>query len=183
MSGSRTVQVLKRDGSWEAFDARKLAGAMCKAIAACDSGRPQAQALAMAGVIGTFLQRRQSHCVSSAAIFEMAVKVLRGVNQPQVADAFERHHSLRSIGRRRLRVRQDNGRLTCWDKSWLAKFAARSWELSTTTGRMIAGRIEARLLEEGQTVVMRRAVLDEMNAHVASLGLADAVPVRQYALE
>jgi hypothetical protein len=48
---------------------------------------------------------------------------------------------------------------------------------------VIAGQVEASLIAAGRQVVSRGEVVEKMNALVAAFGLADAVPVRQYALD
>lgn len=180
MSGSRMVRVLKRDGSAEDFRSRKLALSIWRALSR--SGREYTDAADLAAAIEMYLTHRQCQCISSAAVFEMTVKVLRRVLFFSAADAMEAHSRARSAGRKGLRLRHAMGQESAWDKSWLAKLACRSWELTPTTGRIIAGLVEAELLAIGPKRVDRGEVLDRMNACVAALGLADAVPVRQYAL-
>lgn len=181
MNGSRKVRVLKRDGSAEGFSRRKLAASMWRAMkGTCGKFRDAAE---LARAVEIYLVRRGCLCTSSAAVLEMTMKVLRRVGLPAAADAMESHSSWRSSRRKHLRVLQDGGRLTRWDKSWLAKFVCRSWDLLPVTGRIVAGIVELELLAEPCRELSRQEVIVRMNECVASLGLADAVPVRQYALE
>ena len=177
MSGSGTVQVLKSDGNLEDFDSRKLSAAMWRVIRTHGGSYDQASELGAA--MALYLDRVSWVCITSAAVFEMCVKVLRQVGFSPAAEALEDHREWRNARRRRLRVRHDTGKVTLWEKSWLCEFARRSWHLSGSAARIIAGRIEADLLAETQTSVSRQAVVDRLNAYVAGYGLADAVPVQQ----
>jgi hypothetical protein len=181
VNGSRKVRVLKRDGSAEDFSRRKLAASMWRAMKG--AGGEFRDAAELAKAVEIYLVRRRSMCTSSAAILEMTVKVLRRVCLPSAADSLEAHHAWRAGGRKRLRVRHEGGRVTRWDKSWLAKFVCRSWDVLPVTGRIVAGMLELELLAEGRREFDREEVIARMNGYVAALGLADAVPVRQYALE
>jgi hypothetical protein len=73
--------------------------------------------------------------------------------------------------------------VTGWDKSWLAKFVCQSWDVLPATGRIVAAMLESDLLGEEQRHFSREELIRRMNECVAALGLADTVPVRQYALE
>ncbi len=181
MNGSRTVRVLKRDGSVEDFDRPKLAGAMWRAMRVAGGDYRDAEELARA--VGVYLHQSGCQCVSSAAVLEMTIKVLRRVGLKPAAETMELYHSRRAIRRRRIRVEHPGGRVTGWDKSWLAKFACRSWGLLPATGRIVAALVEADLLRLERHGFTREDLIARMNECVASLGLADAVPVRQYALE
>jgi hypothetical protein len=181
VNGSRKVRVLKRDGSAEDFSRRKLAASMWRAMkGTCGEFRDAAE---LARAVEIYLVRRRCLCTSSAAVLEMTMKVLRRVGLLAAADAMDRHHTWREIRRKRLRIEHDAGRLTRWDKSWLAKFICRSWDVLPATGRIVAGMLEEELLAEPRRQFSRQDVIARMNECVASLGLADAVPVRQYALE
>jgi len=181
VNGSRKVRVLKRDGTAEDFSRRKLAAAMWRSMTGtCGEFRDAAE---LARAVEIYLVRRRLLCTSSAAVLEMTMKVLRRVGLPAAADAMEGHHAWRSARRKRLRILHDGGRLTCWDKSWLAKFICRSWDVLPATGRIVAGILEEELLAGPARQFSREDVIARMNECVASLGLADAVPVRQYALE
>ncbi|HUT61945.1 MAG TPA: ATP cone domain-containing protein [Phycisphaerae bacterium] len=175
------IRVLKRDGSVEDFHRRKLAGCMWRAMEQT-SGRYR-DAVELSVAIQVYLRRRGCRCVSSAAVLEMAVKVLRRVRLGEAADLLEEHHTWRDCVRRGLVVKHDDGRVTCWDKSWLAELVCRSWGLLPGTGRIIAGELEAELLATVRGAVARRQVVDGMNSLVVAFGLADAVSVRQYVLE
>jgi len=176
MHGSRTIRITKRDGTHEAFDRRKFAGALWRAM----DGRGGCPELAdhLAEAVELYLRCRSRRRTSSAALFEMAVRVLRAVHLPAALEAFERHQVRRADRRRRLTLHHDNGKVTLWDKSWLAEHARRSWNVSRTTARIIAGHIEAELLRRRLAMVTREDVVAMLNAQMAQFGLADAVPVR-----
>ena len=96
MNGSRTIRVLKRDGRTEALDLSKLAAAMWRAMCSITPGSARGvtpasgryrDALDLADAIGIYLRRTNRTCVSSAAIFEMTLKVLRRVRLSDAADA------------------------------------------------------------------------------------------------
>lgn len=175
------IMVLKRDGSGENFDVRKLAGTFWRVIAGTGRAYKDAQALAIA--VEFYLQQRHSRCVSSAAVLEMSLKVLRRVGLDSCACKLEHAHASRCSLRRRLMVMHDAGRVTSWNKNWLVNLTCSCWDVSRTTGRIVAGEIEARLLGAPSEVVPRLTVMKMMNASMESLGLAQAVPVRQYALD
>ncbi len=176
MSGSRTIRVLKRERSVECFDSQKLAASMWRAMRGTHASFDHARQLAEA--IETYLCRRVAGCVSSSAIFEMAVKAFRHVGLDAAAEAAESYQTWRNIRRTQLRIRHDGERLTYWDKEWLCEFASCSWHVSPAAARMLAGRVELRLLEQGHKVIARQAVIDLLNQVVSEYGLADAVPVR-----
>jgi hypothetical protein len=173
--------VLKRDGSSEDFDVRKLASVLWRVLA--PQRRKYKDAVALATAVEFYLQHRHSRCVSSAAVLEMSLRVLRRVGLEKSACSLEQSHVDRCSKRRRLHVRHDGGRMTSWDKNWLVNLTCRVWDVSRSTGRLVAGEIEHRLLESGCTVIARQAIVNQMNAGMESLGLADAVPVRQYAID
>lgn len=173
MNGSRTIRVLKRDGSSEPFDVWKLAGAMGRAIAADADRRDDARQLAMA--IRIYLARSGQTAISSAAVLEMALKVLRRVCRGDAATAMERHNARRRARRRQIRICHRNGKVTYWDKTWLCHLAALSWQLSPGAARIIAGLVEAEVLAGRETLIDRRAVLEHLNEAVSAFGLADAV--------
>jgi hypothetical protein len=174
MSGSGTIRVLKRDGSVELFDVVKLSGVLWRAIR--PSGHPYERARYLGDAVMFYLSRDGSRCVSSAAIFEMCVRLLQHVGFAEAATAFQGHRSWRQAKRKSLRVTHEGLKVTLWDKSWLAGFAQRCWHLSPGTARTIAGEIEAGLLAGGEDQVSRFAVIEMLNERVAAYGLADAVP-------
>jgi len=175
MNGSGTIRVLKRDRSVELFHVGKLAGAMWRAA---DGARAKFEDIRrIAEAVEMYLIRRGTRCVSSQAVFEMALKALRHVGLAPAAEAAERYRQWRMLLRGQLRVRHEEGKLTYWDKGWLRDFACRSWRIMPTTARILAGIVELRLLRGDDTIVRRQAVVDMLNDVMAEYGLADAVPV------
>jgi len=175
MRGSRTIQVLKRNGKAEEFDELKLACAFWRAMGGRRESRPVAVHLSQA--VRFYLSREQHSCISSAAIFEMCVKVLVHAELLEAASMLQAHWSWRQGRRRELRVRHDFGKVTLWDKSWLADFAQRSWRLSRRSARILAEQVETDLLKDGPQEVARDEVIARLNDAVSAYGLADAVPV------
>lgn len=175
MNGSGTIRVLKRDQSVEWFDAHKLSAAMWRAMSGTTGSYSDAWQLAEA--VDIYLNRNDWHCVSSAALFEMALKVLNRAHLSHAADAMESHRQSRTLGRLALRIRHEDGRLTFWDKAWLARLAQRVWHVWPGTGRILAGQIESDILTAGTSVVSKQEVLARLNELVSQLGLAEAVPV------
>ena len=180
MSGSRKVRVLKRDGTVEQFDRRKLAAAMWRAMKG--AGGEFRDAADLSRAVEIYLLKQGCQCVSSAAVLEMAGKVLWRVRLSAAAEAMEFHRSWRSIRRKAIRIRHEGGRQTAWDKGWLAKFVCRSWDVLPATGRIVASMVENDLLVHEDGHFRREELVRRMNECVAALGLADTVPVRQYAL-
>jgi len=175
--GSRTIHVRKRDGSIEPFDVSKLTRTLWCVIQ--PTGGRFDEAWHLAAAVQLYLRRDGAPVVTSAAVFEMALKVLHRLHRIQAACALEAHRACRSLARKQLTVVHEPGKTTCWDKSWLSCLAGRSWRLAPTTARIIADQVESALLASGQRSVSREEVIDALNAAVAACGLADAVPVTQ----
>jgi len=170
------IRVVKRDGTEEAFEPLRLAAAMYRGMRGTKGTLYDAGQLAMAVEIYLDLSGRWR--VTSAALFEMAVKVLRRVRLFAAAKKIEAHRARRAEARRRLCIRHDCGRLTRWDKSWLAAVARASWGLTRGAARVLAGQVEAELLAAaaGRWEVPRGEVCERLNRRVDEYGLADAVP-------
>jgi hypothetical protein len=214
MAGSWKIRVLKRDRSVEDFDPQKLSASMSKAMLAVRrGGLREARDLAIA--IGIYLARSECRCISSAAILEMAIKVLHRAGMGGAAVAMESHHFWRAGARRRLRLCHESGRASAWNKSWLRELATRIWNISPVTAAILADEVERELLSQSEgdgaggrgagptlafgqktaqaqgaahpakraRLIPREAVVAMLNERVAQFGLADAVPVRQYAME
>lgn len=177
MHGSGTIQILKRDRSVERFDARKMAVSVWRAMRGSDMPFEYAEKLAEA--IEIYLRRRGGSYVSSSAVFEMVLTALRHVGFSQCAKNAEAYRDWRDTLRKQLAVRQDNGTLTRWDKSWLCEFARCSWHISPACARIIARQVEFGFLRGQELVIPRQAVVDALNELISQYGLADAVPVRQ----
>lgn len=169
------IRVIKRDGSFEAFDLAKLAASIWGAMKSRHGSYFDAMELAKA--VSVYIERMDWPIVSSAAIFEMTLKVLRRVYFTDSARAYEEAHQFRKSRRKQFRIVHGNGRVTMWDKSWLAKVACRSWQLSPGTARILAGHVEAQLLSDGGRWISRNDAIATLNELVAQFGLADAVPV------
>ncbi|HUT01560.1 MAG TPA: ATP cone domain-containing protein [Phycisphaerae bacterium] len=176
MSGSGKIRVIKRDGTEERFEAAKLAGAIFTALRETSGEYGDACRLALA--IEVYLDRSGWGSISSGAIFDMAVKVLRRSGLAAAGGLLQRWHSRRHRRRQGLCIRHDDDTVTLWDKTWLSQWAERSWFLSRGTARILAGEIEQELLAREVVLVSRRDVLNLLNERVAQYGLADAVPVR-----
>ena len=177
MSEARLVWVVKRDGQCERFDGRKLAGSMWRAMPTGE-GR-FLDVCDLAAAIEIYLARNGRTRVSSRAVFEMTLKVLRRAGFGDAAEGMECFAPCRAGGRLRLRVAHEGGRCTRLDKRWLIDQLQACWQISGATARIIAGQVEHDLLSCGRKEVTRRDVLQLLNARVSEFGLADAVPVRQ----
>ena len=81
------IRVMKRDGGFERFDESKLAGSMWAAMKGRPGGHEDARELARA--VTCHLHRTQQACVTSEAVFEMTLKVLRRVRLWDVAREME----------------------------------------------------------------------------------------------
>ena len=175
MKPSWKIRVRKRDGTREDFDIEKLAGSLRRGMPCV--GESAAGARELAHAIGIHLQRKRLRFISSSALFEMALKTLRRVKMNQVAEILESHRMFRGVRRRVLRVRHEDGKITMWDKSSLARLAERIWGLSPRTARIFAGEVESHILLQERAEFSRREVLNLLNQKVSQFGLADAVPV------
>ena len=181
MDGSWTIQVRKRDGSCEPLERAKLTGAIWRAMEHT-RGRPE-DARSLAEAIELHLRRTSRKRISSKAMLEMVLKVLRKVRLADAAEVLEAHHLARTARRQGLLVYHGPGKITLWDKSWLGRYASRAWQVSPTTGRILAGQVEADILAGGMALVTRAQVLRKMNDCVAAFGLADAVTIDRQVAE
>ncbi|MDY6913079.1 MAG: hypothetical protein SVT52_01290 [Planctomycetota bacterium] len=177
MDGSRTIRVRKRDGSVEAFEARKLAASLLRVVG--QAGENSYYVRQIAEAVKIYLLRRRWVCISSAAIFEMSVSALRSIGRSLAADAMEWHQLWRNTRRGRIRVRHDDRKETLWEKGWLCKLAVKCWFIRPTTARILVGQIEQQLISEGVRRVSRDELLEMLNNLMMAYGLADAVPVGQ----
>jgi hypothetical protein len=177
VNGSRTIRIAKRDGTEEDFDHGKLAGCLWRVMEG--TAADPWHAFQLAEAVGLYLRRKGTLRLTSAAVFEMVLSVLRRVGLDESADLLEAFQTARAELRRGMRLAHEEGQVTLWEKGWLAAMAERSWNLSRNTARIIAGSVELELMSGNEQHVSRRQVLDRLNAHVAEFGLADAVPVAQ----
>jgi len=176
MDGSGTIRIEKRDGQLEPFSSGKLTLCLCRVLQ--EESRGYADARHLCDAIRIYLLRSGRMRVCSAAVFEMALQVLRRIRRPDAADRLEAHHRWRQRRRAALRIRHDTGEVTLWDKTWLAELAGRYWGLMRPTARILANAVEAEMLKAGGAMLSRQHVLERLNARVAEYGLADAVPVQ-----
>jgi hypothetical protein len=177
MSEGKEVHIQKRDGQWEPFDQRKLAAAMWRAMPVA-SGR-YIDMCDLAAAIEIYLGRKNRECITSRAVFEMTLKVLRRAGFCDAAQAMEEFALRRGMRRRALTMVHEGGRRTCWNKTWLVEKVRTSWNLSRPVSRIIAGQVEAEVLRCAGFEVLRGDLLMLLNRRVSQFGLADAVPVRQ----
>ncbi len=177
MDGSGKIRIIKRDGEVEDFDPSKLAGTFWRVMKGCE-GCTFYHAIQLSVAVELYLEKTHPHCISSAALFEMCLKVFRQVELVEAAELLEDHQNWRSQRRLQVKVRHDRGEITLWDKNWLARVASGYWNLSLTTGRILAADIEKQLLEDADEIIPRSMIIEMLNARVAQFGLADAVPVR-----
>lgn len=175
MNESGMIRVLKRDGTVEPFDARKLAGAMWRAMRETPGRYEDACQLALA--MKVYIDRETVKVVSSGAIFEMAVKVLRRVSLAGAAETLRTHRGQTHAWRHVMRVQHHGGAVTYWDKAWLSELACKSWYLMPRTGRLIAAEIEEQLRRTDRKSISRGELVEMVNRRVTELGLGDAVPV------
>jgi len=180
VDGSRTIRVIKHSGGVEDFDRRKLAAALYRAMARTAGTADDARELAWA--IEIYLERSGRSCVSSAAVLEMGLKVLRRVRLPDAAEALETHRGERARRRRAFRVYHGGGKVTVWDKTWVCELARVCWCVSPAASRIVAAEVEQRLLSRPGGRAARQEVVDLLNRCIAAFGLADAVPVPQPAV-
>ena len=97
MNGSRTIRVRKRDGGDEPFQALKLAGMMWRGMRTTCGGFRDARDLAEA--VEIHLLRTGQHRVTSEAVFDMAMRVLRRVRMGDAATVLENHRLWRHARR------------------------------------------------------------------------------------
>jgi len=161
--------VLKRDGTAEPFDEGKLCGCMLRAMRAGDDDAHIGQALAHA--VGYYLLRRQTRCISTGAILEMALTVLRVAGLGQAATQLERRHAARLSMRGRLRLHHDNGVCTAWSKQWLVQQGCTRLGLGPSTARILAAQVEQTLTKGRCWQISRSDVIAELSRAAEAYGL------------
>ncbi|HNX26271.1 MAG TPA: hypothetical protein PKK48_02590 [Phycisphaerae bacterium] len=173
------IKVRKRDGSVEAFDEQRLRGVIARGIfaAGCEDFTFAGE---LAAAIHFYLKHSRQCLITSSALFEMTLKAMQRVDMHTAARRLELHRSARDMKRRLLRISHGECTTTLWDKSWLAEFACRSWNVSHRTGRILAGEVESSILRSGKTIVPRGEIVLMLNRLVSQFALADAVPVEMY---
>ena len=130
----------------------------------------------LAEATGLYLRRSGRMRISTAALFEMALKVLQRAGLAEAAEILEMHHLHRKARRQATVLYHGPGKITFWQKAWLCEQIRRIWQLSPTTARVLAGHVERDLLAGGREMLTRQQVLEAANACVAGFGLADAQP-------
>ena len=83
MAGSGTIRILKRGGGVEDFDGLKLAAALWRTLGGGREGYHQS--LYLSDAVRFYLVRGGRYCVSSAAIFEMCVRLLCHIGRTAAA--------------------------------------------------------------------------------------------------
>jgi hypothetical protein len=180
MTTSRTIMVEKRDGQHEPFCHRKLAACLWRGLQAAGLGEYN-DACELARAIEIYLTRRRRWDISTSVIFELLLKSLRRIRMGEAAEMLELHRTLRSVRRRLLGIRHDDGAVSRWDKTWLVDLGQRMWHIERQTARIIAGLTELDILDQHEQTLSRHDIVTAFNRRVAEFGLADAVPVRQFA--
>ena len=181
MSDKVDIKIRKRDGSVEVFDEQRLRGVIARGIVA--AGEDFTFAGELASAVHFYLKSSRQYLVASSVLFEMVLKAMQRVNMHTAARRLELHHSAREMRRRLIRVSHGDHLTTLWDKSWLAEFACRSWNVSRRTGRILAGEVEKTILRDSGTVVQRSEIIGMLNELVGQYALADAVPVEMYQVQ
>ncbi|MCL2701082.1 MAG: hypothetical protein FWE88_05245 [Phycisphaerae bacterium] len=177
------ILIEKRDGSREGFDHLKVSASFWRALG--PAGQPYERARYLADAVAFVLSTRPAECVTSAAVFEMGVKVLAHAGLHRSVELYAGYRSRRNDRRKRLCIRHERGLITQWDKSWLAELTRQAWSVRPTTARIIAGAVEHDLLamdDPHATIFTRRElprkqIIDQLTARIAELGLADTVTV------
>jgi hypothetical protein len=164
------VFVLKHDGTFEPFDRQKLRACLLRVLPAPREDFHFAEALSIA--IRCYLRGRRIRCLSSAAVLEMALTVLRAVGLTGAAAELESQHAARLQGRSRLTIHHNDGRRTAWSKEWLARQAASRWGLGRTAARILAGQIERELIRQDVRDVGRAELMQMLAVNAAAYGLA-----------
>lgn len=175
MARSRTINVVKRDGSNEHFDRHKLRACLMRVVPDAEANLYGADALATS--IGCYLLQRNVRTISSAAILEMALAALHAVGMRKAAYRLERCHCARNRMRTRLMVIHEGGVKTVWSKEWLVENACNQWDLGRTTARILSGRIEHILLARKTRHVSRKEVMKMLGRLVLAYGLIVPCPL------
>ena len=178
MDRSRKIEVVKRDGSVEAFDCYKLSASLRRVLQSED----MYEAVDIAQGIHIHLLRQQRNVIHSKDILEM-IEIVVGDEVCPGMVAAELHSQLRNEMRKEVYVRHRMGHCVSWDKSWVAGMINKMWNISRSVSRILAGEIEMELFESAESIISREQLVRMINTQVSAFGLADAVSVRQYEME
>jgi hypothetical protein len=168
MRGSRTIQVLKRAGAAEPFSVQKLRLCLWRALECRGEMLLRAHYLAEAVVV--YLRRNRHRVVTSGALLEMAIRVLRQTGHGEAADALEAHHCRRLAARGRLVLVHPTGRRSRWDRNWLAEQIRHRWGIGRSAARALSATVEDDLLPH-EGAIARQAVLDLASRRLDEFGL------------
>lgn len=169
MKGSGTIRVLKRAGTTEGFCAERFRSCLWRVMQPFGGRFQQADALADAVVL--YLRRAGCRIVTTRALLEMALRVLRKTDHGPAADALAARHRWRRAARRRLLVAHENGRQCPWERHWVTQQIQRRWAVTRSAALAISADIEHELLA-GESPVRRQTVLDLIDERVENYGLA-----------
>lgn len=147
------LHVVKRDGSEEPFDIKKLTYSVAGALA--DAREDTAFAAALAQAAAWHLHRDRAPRVRSAELAYLMQRALEQVGQSWAAMCYANQAARRAAGRRRLRV-LPTARATCparvWDRRrWTQHI--RHHGLSPSLARSLVSRVERHLLRLGLSPV------------------------------
>lgn len=176
MARSRTICVVKRDGTVERFDRFKLRACLLRVLPAGIDGAYGADALSSA--IGCYMQHRNVRCTTSAAVFEMALTALRTVHMHEQVQLLEEWHSARQTLRNSLHLEHQPGRRTRWSKQWLVQQARHQWDLGRPAARVLAGLLEKRLMLLAPRVIKRDQALAQLTKLAEAFGLAAPLTIQ-----
>jgi hypothetical protein len=153
----------------EGFDRCKLRSALARALHDAPEGFYRADALASA--IHYYLTRHSRPCISSAAIFEMALSCLRGLKLAFGARRMEQARQAKATLRGRLVLHHGFGPATSWSKEWLVHHAVQELDVGMPVARILAGEIEQKLIRRRRRQIGRGAVLRMLHREAEAVGL------------
>ena len=170
MQRSRTITILKRDGTAERFDRRKLRACLLRVMAGGIADLHIADALASA--VAHYIAHRRIRALSSAALLEMALTVLHGVGLVAACEDLEAHHAARLRLRRLWVVHHGDQMRTAWSKDWLIRQGCSQWGLGRPAARIVAGQVERALLAGPPRQLTRSDAMEMLSGHLAAYGLS-----------
>lgn len=169
MNGSRSIQVVKRDGDLEPFSLGKLRGCLLRALTCTPNGQAIVEPIARA--IQLHLHKRKLTFISSRMLLTLVLRALRHTGNESAAERLEAHHSRRQQRRAAVHIVGPTGRRTGWDKSAFAKIIHRRWDVSPAAARAMAAGVEQDVLAAGKDLT-ELELIDLADDRVEQFGLA-----------
>jgi hypothetical protein len=169
----KTIEIIKRDGSHEPFDAAKLRSCLAAAMQNCHYDVRYATALSQA-VASHLEQWERRQPPSSDYLFRCVRSVLMETGLQDVAQCLVAHRRERLASRRSLQIcAGDADEPVAWDKQRVVQSLEGRYGLGRTVARVIAGEVERRVLGLGYRLISASLVEEVIRNELMAWGLIE----------